>query len=313
MIKKPCDMDFSNKKIAMIIAGVAGIGKTTLALSAPKPLLIDLDKGIDRVEAKYRKDTVFISSFEELKHDLFMGDLKDYETIVIDTGGKLLEFLKPVLIAEDPKNGKRNGELSLQGYGSVKRKFREFIESVKQLDKNVVVIFHATEVNLANDVIGLRIRIEGGSKDEVWDNMDLGCFLEMCGKKRTVGFSNCERYYAKGTHSVTGTFEVPQLENGSPNNFLTLLFEKYHKALKEEVEKTNEYDDVMLEGKKIIEACKTEEDLNKTIELLKGLKHKLTSKEELWFCLTKLAKQLGCKYEANARKFTRIINNSVAS
>ena len=56
MIKKPNELNFNNKKISMIIAGVAGIGKTTLALSSPKPLLIDLDKGISRVEAKYRCD-----------------------------------------------------------------------------------------------------------------------------------------------------------------------------------------------------------------------------------------------------------------
>lgn len=49
MIVKPEEMDFSGRKIAMIVAGVPGIGKTTLALSAPKPLLIDLDDGVSRV------------------------------------------------------------------------------------------------------------------------------------------------------------------------------------------------------------------------------------------------------------------------
>ena len=42
----------------------------------------------------------------------------------------------------------------------------------------------------------LRIRMEGSSKDEVWDDMDIGGFIEMRGKKRTLSFSNCERFYA---------------------------------------------------------------------------------------------------------------------
>ena len=41
MITSPTDIRFDDKKLSVIIAGVPGIGKTTLALSSPKPLLID--------------------------------------------------------------------------------------------------------------------------------------------------------------------------------------------------------------------------------------------------------------------------------
>ena len=34
-IKKPAELDFSNKKFMCIISGQPGLGKTTLALSAP--------------------------------------------------------------------------------------------------------------------------------------------------------------------------------------------------------------------------------------------------------------------------------------
>ena len=42
MIKKPNEVVTSKKKIRFLLAGFPGIGKTTLALSAPKPLLIDV-------------------------------------------------------------------------------------------------------------------------------------------------------------------------------------------------------------------------------------------------------------------------------
>ena len=121
----------------MIIAGVPGIGKTTLALSSPRPLLIDLDKGVSRVEARFRTDTAVINDYSELVNDLKTTDLSNYDTLIIDTGGKLLEILKPVVIAEDAKNGKKDGNLSLQGYGSVKRKFREFVNFVRSLNKKL--------------------------------------------------------------------------------------------------------------------------------------------------------------------------------
>ena len=100
MIYSKEQLSFKNEKLCIILGGVAGIGKTTLALSAPKPLLIDLDNGIKRVAPRFRKDTDIVSSYEELINDL-NGDLSAYETIVVDTGGRLLEFLKPVVIKEN--------------------------------------------------------------------------------------------------------------------------------------------------------------------------------------------------------------------
>ncbi len=49
MIQKPENIIPQEKKIRMLIAGYPGIGKSTLALSAPRPLHIDCDFGIDRV------------------------------------------------------------------------------------------------------------------------------------------------------------------------------------------------------------------------------------------------------------------------
>ena len=302
MIKKPKDLRFDDKKIAMIIAGVPGIGKTTLALSAPHPLLIDIDDGVSRVEARYRTDTLVANNYEELLKDLKESDLKAYKTLIIDTGGKLLEFLKPVVISEDAKNGKRDGNLSLQGYGAVKRKFKEFVAFVKTLDKHLIVVFHATEVNLDSDLTGLRIRIEGSSKDEVWDDMDIGGFMEIRGKNRTISFSNCERFYAKGTHGIHGIFEIPTLDNTIKNNFITDLFNKIKTDLNDEVELFENYRAIM-SLKKAIESAKDVETLNEEWEKVKVATHYLTSKDELWFALNTKAKELGVAYDKATGNF----------
>ena len=61
---------FHDKKFSMIIAGSPGIGKTTLALSAPNPLLFDLDKGISRVKAQHRKQASIVENYNEMLDDM---------------------------------------------------------------------------------------------------------------------------------------------------------------------------------------------------------------------------------------------------
>ena len=84
-IKKPSELDFSNKKYEIIIAGLPGLGKSTLAQSSPKPLLIDLDRGIDRVDAEFRRDTMVVNDYASLLQELKTDDLSAYDTIIIDT------------------------------------------------------------------------------------------------------------------------------------------------------------------------------------------------------------------------------------
>jgi len=302
MIKKPEELDFSDKKIRAIIAGLPGTGKTTLALSAPKPLLIDLDNGIDRVEARHRKDTDVVSSYQELLDDLVPKNLNSYETIIIDTGGKLLELMKGKI---DSKGKRSDGSLSLQGYGSLKKIFSNFIKYLETLNKHVIYIFHATEVRLENDMTGLRIRAEGSAKDFIWDNIDFGGFIEMKGKKRTINFSPCERYYAKGTHNLKGSFEIKNLDGANANeknDLLTKLFAKIISDLDNEVQEVAKYDKTML-LKKEIESVENVESLNAMFEKVTKAKHYLTSKEELWNVLNIQAQKVGAEYDKSTKTF----------
>ena len=52
MIRDPKKIQEGEKKIRMLIAGYPGIGKSTLALSAPNPLHIDVDFGIARISSR---------------------------------------------------------------------------------------------------------------------------------------------------------------------------------------------------------------------------------------------------------------------
>lgn len=309
MIKRPDEVVQTTKKIRMIIAGFPGIGKTTLGLSAPKPLLIDVDRGIDRVQAKNRKDFTQPITYEELLQDL-KSDLSSYETLVFDTGGKLLDLMKPYVIKQDSKNGQKDGTtLSIKGYGAVGKEFQRLMDyAYYNLNKNVVVLFHAKE-DKDGEATKLRILVEGSTKDNVWQPMDLGGFMEMYNGKRTIGFDNCERYYAKGTHGVKGVIDLPDLDNPNiPNDFLNKLFEKVNQSIREEAtyfeEQKKNYEKVMSEVGNSIENM-TEENIDSVMEILKTAKHVLTSEKELRFMFKKKIESLGMVWDFDKRKYVK--------
>jgi hypothetical protein len=308
MLKKPNELNFSSKKLKMIIAGYPGIGKTTLGLSAPRPLLIDLDKGVDRVEARYRKDVILVDDYNELVKDLTTNDLSNYDTIVIDTGGKLLDLLKPQVILENPKNGQKDGTLALAGWGAISRKFTDFMKLVEGLNKHLVVIFHSKEER-DGDETKLRILVEGSTRDNIWQMMDLGGFVEMTGKSRTIGFSNCEKYYAKGTHGIKGIYNIPDLRDGASNTFLTDLFNKVIQDLQNEVstfaKEKDVYDKAMLITQ-FIEKATSVDHINKLVERVKTMEHALTSEKELKLHIHEKAKQLSLTYDKDKGQYTYV-------
>ena len=309
MIKKPSEVVATTKKIRLLIAGFPGIGKTTLALSAPKPLHIDVDRGVDRVQAKNRCDFIQPETYEDLLKDL-KSDLSDYETLVFDTGGKLLDLMKPYVIKQDSKNGQKDGQtLSIKGYGAVGKEFQRLMDyAFYQLNKNVVVIFHAKE-DKDGEATKLRILVEGSTKDNVWQPMDLGGFMEMYNNKRTIGFSNCERYFAKGTHGIQGIIELPNLDDPSvPNDFLTKLFKQVNQNILDEQkyfdEQKKKYEEVMNEVVLIIESM-TIDTVDQVVEKMKTVNHVLTSEKELKHKFKEKIAELNLVWNKEAKKYEK--------
>lgn len=305
MIKKPAEMMNELNKFRVLIAGYPGIGKTTLGLSAPKPLLIDVDFGINRTMASVRKDYIQPNTYEELLSDL-KGDLSDYETIVIDTGGKLLELMKAYVIKNDIKNAKKDGTLSLQGYGAVGREFTRFMNYIYfELRKHCVIIFHAVEEKQDEDT-KLRILVEGSTKNTVWQNVELGGFIEMRGNKKTIGFDNCERYFAKSSFGIKGTHTIPELTANVPNDFLTKLFEQANKNIQEESkifeEERKEYQEVMDKYIPVIESMR-EDNVQEISDLMQTIEHKLTSKKELSARFLEQLKVLNMQWNKETKQY----------
>ena len=308
MIRKADSVATEAKKIRILIAGYPGIGKSTLALSAPRPLHIDVDFGVDRIEPRYRKDYIQPESYEEILADLVPENLTDYDTLVFDTGGKLISLMSLWAVKKDPKYGQRDGSLSLKGYGFVGKEFQRLMDyCFYDLHKHIVMVFHAIE-DKDGDNTRLRIKVEGQTKNNVWETQDLGGFVEMFGNDRTIGFSNCERYFAKGTRGISGVIKIPTLGPDSANDFLTKLFAKYNEKSEAEIAAHNEkkslYDAAMAEGQKVIATVVDVDTANAAIPLIKDIKHALTSKKEINSAFNARIKELNLFYDKVLQQYT---------
>lgn len=322
MIIKPEKLTFADKKVRILIAGFPGIGKTTLALSSPDPLYVDVDLSAERINREVlnlAKGITQPRDYKELRQDLGLGctemelqavrnSLADYKTIVVDTGGKLLAIMGQYGMRIDPKYGRKDGSLSLQGYGWLGKEFQRFLDHIiYQLDKHIVIVFHTVEEKDGDDT-KLRIKAEGSSKNSVWEVMDLGGFVEMRGNQRTIGFSNCERYFAKGTRGIHGVYPIPELTPGTPNDFLTKLFEKYNAVSAQEAEKAAEdkaaYDAAMTEGYQLIATVVDADTATAALHGIKAINHALTSEKELTVAFNKQVKALDLMWDKVLKQYT---------
>jgi hypothetical protein len=307
-IVRPENMDFTGKKFSMIISGSPGTGKTTMALSAPNPIIIDFDKGISRVKAQHRKPTIMCANYEEVLADLNDPEIKRFETIIVDTGGSFITFLQDWAMRDNPGvNRQKNGAISLKGFGAVKAEFVRFTNQLQYtFNKNIIYIFHTVEQK-DKDTTKQRLLCEGAARDIVWQPCDIGCFLQIVGDDRVAGFSPTEEYFAKGCFGVSGMRRLARLSDSVPNDFLTTLFTEMQQCIADEsqiyeAEKEN-YNKAMEAGKKIVAKIKDAETANLVAKEIEEINHALTSRKEIGAVACARVTELGLKWNKEKKAY----------
>lgn len=298
-IVKPENMDFSNKNIIMIISGLPGVGKTSLALSAPDVVLIDADEGLARVKPEHRKDASMCKTYEELLEDVkaFAGR---YKTVVVDTGGSLIDMLKDWAGRTDKSVYTSKGNIDTRKvFGVVKSEFLRFSYELRQ-SFNVIYLFHVVKEKTSDGTDWYEIICEGSAKTLVWQPADLGAYMHVINGERYLGFTPTMNYNAKAAYGIKGLIKVPELKDGDPNDFLTKLFAQVqanlaaeHEALKPQQEA---YDKAMADGKAIIDGVDSPEKALPALNDIRALPHALTSQKELEAAFKTKVKELGYTY-----------------
>lgn len=205
--------------------GQPGIGKSSLGYSTKNPLTLDFDKGAHR--AANRRDTLVINSWEEINELMaHPAVLEPYATIVVDTVGRCLDLMTADIIANNPKLGTA-GNLTLQGYGALKARFRTWIAQLRTLGKDVCLIAHDKEESDGDSKI-VRPDITGGSYSEVMKVADFVGYVYMNGRDRVLDFNPTHKWVGKNPAGWK-PFVLPPVAKAQ--DFMTDLMDQGRTAL----------------------------------------------------------------------------------
>jgi AAA domain-containing protein len=126
---------------SMLLYGVAGIGKSTLASQAPKPFFLDLEDGLRRVDCER---TPLIRTWQDFLEWTRFAYGSDYATIVVDTAGALEQLLTTKLLESSGKQsladfgyGKGYEMLAQEWNGVLK-----ILGKIKDNGKNILIVGH---------------------------------------------------------------------------------------------------------------------------------------------------------------------------
>ena len=328
-IKQPSEIQ-EKKNLVMLVYGSPGDGKTTLAISAPKPVLLDMDGGVGRTLAAHRCPVVQGLNGKPLPwaadpankvngedEPSVLGALSEirslpFETIVVDTVGKLLDAMSDTIMRTNPAMRQRDGSLSLKGYGARKRMFKDFVSQCLAMGKNVVFIAHAQESKVGDDIKVSPI-IGGSSETDLMTEIDLAGYLTNIGGKRLLFWGNdgsglAKQFTAKNTCFLPNVMEVPVVADTygnilAPNNFLCTVIDHYNENQEKKEELNAQYAKLIAEGKKTIALAENAKQLNKTLAVLAEVEVIYDSKLVLGRALNERAKELGCMYDKEKKAY----------
>lgn len=291
-----------------LVYGQPGIGKTTLALSAKNPVCIDVDRGMKRVEKRFQVPSLQVESYQQVL-DLINGpELAPFDTIVIDTLGKLIDRIGDYVCIDNPKFRQADGTLAMKGWGAVKIKFQQLIKLIQSKNKSVIFVAHESEEK-DGDKTKKRPDCAGSARKDIVKELDFMGYMEAVGGKRTICFNPTDSFYAKNSCNLDGIIEIPDLKNGKTNTFVQ---DKIVGAMQERLKHDNEirekYDSLInvIDGK--IQACESVTDLNTCKTELGNIEEIWDSKLRAWSLLKEKANTLTAEFDKETKLFVAKAN-----
>jgi hypothetical protein len=186
-ISKPAD-----RALMVTICGDSGLGKTSLACTFPKPIVIRAEDGLQAIPTENRPDAFPVLSeagqvWDQLK--ALIHEPHEYQTLVIDSVTALERFFVADVLAQDPKAKSINQALG--GYGAGVAAVAAMHQRVRKAagllnerrGMHVVFIAHADLETMrlpdADDYMRYSLRLPPKSLPPYVDDVDVVGFLKL--------------------------------------------------------------------------------------------------------------------------------------
>ena len=307
MIKRPSELSVK-ATLSVLIYGQPGIGKTTFGVSAPDAVLFDYDGGVQRINGAHQVPTLQPTSWEDTNLALqeIQNEMPEVKTIVIDTVGKMLDYMSAYIIKTDPKMAMRDGSLSLKGYGVRKQMFVNFIKQLSLMGKNVVFIAHEREERRGEETFK-RPEIGGSSANDLIKELDLVGYMYAVGKERVITFDPAEYYYAKNTCNLPAAIKLPVVVDesgkGSSNVAFSNIVAQYKVAQEKRQDTTARYEMLLGLIDETMSTVVDVESLNEAMTKLFAMEQIYDSFLRAQRAVANKGKELGLTYNKIAKRY----------
>lgn len=202
--------------VIMLVYGEGGVGKTTFAATAPKPLLADCEGGTKYFGLRgIHIPVAVIEKWGDMKDVLEIAKSDEYDTIIIDPIGELMDKLKRYMIAlGDSKLVQKDGSPTMAGWGWLKKVMREYLKALRDSGKHTLIIAHIEEKS-DEDRMVKRPKVETKLSDELVNMVDVVGYMTVVntadeGEKRVIIVDPAnDKYTAKDRTGQLGKFIPP--------------------------------------------------------------------------------------------------------
>jgi hypothetical protein len=301
LLTKPNELTVK-ETYAGLIYGQPGVGKSTLALSSVNPVCIDVDRGMYRVEKRYQVPSLQVENYQAVLDLLSSNELDGFDTIVIDTLGKLVDCMVDYVGKNTPKYRQSNGQLTQQGWGQLKVEFRALVKLIIGKNKSVIFVAHESEEK-EGEKTKKRPDVSGSARKDIVKELDFMGYMEMSGDKRTISFSPTDTHYAKNSMGLDAVIGIPEIGIGN-----TFIKDVVVSAIKNRKEQDNvhagHYDELIKNINDIISSVKDTASLNEAYGKITALPHIWDSKLYAWSKITEAAKPHGAAWDKAVKQFT---------
>jgi hypothetical protein len=300
LLTKPNELKIKETYVGLIY-GQPGVGKTTLALSSVNPVCIDVDNGMYRVEKRYQVPSLQVESYQQVLDLLNSGELDGFDTIVLDTLGKLIDRIGDYVSKNNPKYRQSNGQLTMQGWGQVKIEFHGLIKLINGKNKSVVFVAHESEEK-EGDITKKRPDVSGSARKDIVKELDFMGYMEMYGNKRTISFSPSSTYYAKNSMGLDSVIEIPGIQTA--NRFIKdVVVSAIRSRKKQDEAQAGPYNEVIGQIDGIVSSAKDITAINEAYKKMTSLPHIWDSKIYAWSKISETAKAINAKWDKAAKQF----------
>lgn len=250
------------RPVIIVLYGVPGSGKTSVATTADNPLLIDCDRGADR--AVQRCDTIMAKCWEDI--DSERESMKDYKTIVVDTAKSMIDDYLSQYAIDNNYKLKTN---TLKRFGQMGEDFKEFVNFLRSNGSDIVFICHDKET-ADGDVIKHSPDCTGQSKDLLVRIADQVGYVFIQNGKRSISFAPLDNFVGKNVAGL-GTVVIPDYRTTEFDTYMSDIISKVKISIQGKGEAQAKANEQLAAIREQLAAAMTDEDILALMEATKLL------------------------------------------